>query len=301
MNNPTLATSQPFLLFHAIQVLNSSFINTLFFTNFPNHSPPFISSPAHLHLFCFILLFSLRLTSSGSSLRWQPNQRNYLWGSSAEYHMVPLIAWDKVTLPKYEGGLGIKEAELWNTATVAKLVNWIYGKADRLWIRWVNQIYIKNRVWHTYYPPNDVSWAWKCICRVKEIMKPAYIDDQWSEDPKGYSIRSGYEWLRPKQALQSWKNFVWNKWNYPKHAMISWITMNNGLKVKYKLYQFGCCLIIDVAVETQSHLFFECSYSRQVIAAVETCCGFKVDVSMSAPPNGIVPKPALKQDVHSLI
>ncbi|XP_074304582.1 uncharacterized protein LOC141639327 [Silene latifolia] len=137
-------------------------------------------------------------------------------------------------------------------------------------------------------------------------MKPAYIDDQWSEDPKGYSIRSGYEWLRPKHALQSWKNFVWNKWNYPKHAMISWITMNNGLKVKDKLYPIGCCpdnrcCICDTAVETQSHLFFECLYSRQIIAAVETWCGFKVDVSMSALPNGIGPKPALKQDVHSLI
>ncbi|XP_074267035.1 uncharacterized protein LOC141590337 [Silene latifolia] len=51
---------------------------------------------------------------------------------SSDYHRVPLITWDKVTLPKEEGGLGIKKSETWNVATVAKLVDWIYGKADRL-------------------------------------------------------------------------------------------------------------------------------------------------------------------------
>ncbi|XP_074304743.1 uncharacterized protein LOC141639535 [Silene latifolia] len=224
---------------------------------------------------------SIFLKPKGVIRRIEAICRNYLWGSSSDYHKVPLIAWEKVTLPKDEGGLGIKRAVLWNTDTVAKLVDWIYGKADRLWIRWVNQIYIKNKDWHNYCPPTDASWAWKCICRVKDIMKLTYIDDQWPEDPKGYSIRSGYEWLRPRQTIQRWKNIVWNKWNYPKHAMISWITMNNGLKVKDKLYQIRCSpdnryCISDVAPETQSHLFFECSYSKQILLEIEKSCGFKV-------------------------
>ncbi|XP_074314237.1 uncharacterized protein LOC141649446 [Silene latifolia] len=82
--------------------------------------------------------------------------------------------------------------------------------------------------------------------------------------------------------------------------------MNNGLKVKDKLFQIGCCTdnsccLCDAAVETRSHLFFECSYSRLVIAAVESWCGFKVAVNISAATTGIVPRRALKQEVHSLI
>ncbi|XP_074302895.1 uncharacterized protein LOC141637230 [Silene latifolia] len=50
--------------------------------------------------------------------------RNYLWDGSADYHRVPLVAWDKVTLPKDEGCLGIKKEELCNIAAVAKLVDW---------------------------------------------------------------------------------------------------------------------------------------------------------------------------------
>ncbi|XP_074292086.1 uncharacterized protein LOC141618927 [Silene latifolia] len=70
--------------------------------------------------------------------------RNFLWDRSSNYHRVPLVSWDTVTLPKEGGDLGIKRAENWNVAIVAKLVDWIYGKADRLWIRWNNQIYLKN-------------------------------------------------------------------------------------------------------------------------------------------------------------
>ncbi|XP_074314122.1 uncharacterized protein LOC141649329 [Silene latifolia] len=141
------------------------------------------------------------------------------------------------------------------------------GKADRLWIRWVNQIYIKNKDWHHYTPPQDASWAWKCICKVKEIMKPAYDGDQWTVDARGYSIRNGYEWLRPKQAKQDWYKIVWSKWNYPKYALISWIAMNNGLMIKERLFQFNCCTddrccICDSDTETQSHLFFYSHYSK---------------------------------------
>ncbi|XP_074283169.1 uncharacterized protein LOC141607714 [Silene latifolia] len=134
--------------------------------------------------------------------------RNYLWDGNTEYHRVLLIAWDKVTLPKEEGGLGIKGAKIWNYATIAKLVDWIYGKADRLSIRWVNQIYIKGKNWHNYSPPADVTWSWKNICKEKKLLKHGYIDDQWIADARGYSIRSGYEWLRTYKLKQYWANMV---------------------------------------------------------------------------------------------
>ncbi|XP_074314256.1 uncharacterized protein LOC141649465 [Silene latifolia] len=104
--------------------------------------------------------------------------RNYLWDGSADYHRVPSVGWDKVTLPKEEGGLGIKRTAIWNIASVAKLVDWLYCKADRLWISWVNKVHIKGRNWHDYHPPADVAWSWKNVCKVKELIKAAYVEDQ---------------------------------------------------------------------------------------------------------------------------
>ncbi|XP_074317710.1 uncharacterized protein LOC141653760 [Silene latifolia] len=171
--------------------------------------------------------------------------RNYLWDGTAEYHRVPLIAWDK-----------------------------IYGKADRLWIRWVNQVYLKGRNWHDYEPPADVAWSWKSICKVKNLMKARYTDGQWTANPRGYSIRNGYEWLRTQQPKQDWVSMVWSSWNIPKHAHIVWIIMHNGLNVKDKLCKIGYCtddrcIICDSHFETQEHLFFYCRYSQQILKQME--------------------------------
>ncbi|XP_074305597.1 uncharacterized protein LOC141640815 [Silene latifolia] len=213
--------------------------------------------------------------------------RNYLWDGSSDYHRVPLVAWDKVTLPKDEGGLGIKKAELCNIEAVAKMVDWVYNKADKLWIKWISQVYLKQQDWHTYTPIAGVAWSWKSFCKVKEIMKVGYQNDQWSANLKGYSIKKGYEWLRNKQPKKEWVQLVWNNWNFPKHALISWLVMNEGLNVKAKLFQFGCCpdnrcCICDQEPETQEHLFFDCLYSRQVMSLIEQWCGFKIAVDSYA-------------------
>ncbi|XP_074298838.1 uncharacterized protein LOC141629792 [Silene latifolia] len=214
--------------------------------------------------------------------------RNYLWDGSSDYHRVPLVAWDKVTLPRDEGGLGIKKAELYNIAAVGKLVAWVYNKADKLWIKWINQVYLKQQDWHTYTPAAGVTWSWKSICKVKEKMKNGYQHNTWAANMKGYSIREGYEWLRTKQPKKEWVHLVWNKWNFPKHELISWLVMNQGLNVKAKLFQFGCCpdnrcCVCDQAPETIEHLFFECLYSRQVLSLVEQWFAILLQFDKPAP------------------
>ena len=51
------------------------------------------------------------------------------------------MAWDVVTLPKTEGGLGIKEALSWNKALFFKLVGDIGSGRQRIWSRWVASLY----------------------------------------------------------------------------------------------------------------------------------------------------------------
>ncbi|XP_074304669.1 uncharacterized protein LOC141639441 [Silene latifolia] len=70
--------------------------------------------------------------------------RNYLWDGGTEYHRAPLVAWSTICCNKKSGGLVVKDAEKWNIATVGKHVNWIYTKADRLWVQWIDHIYMKG-------------------------------------------------------------------------------------------------------------------------------------------------------------
>ncbi|XP_074314108.1 uncharacterized protein LOC141649313 [Silene latifolia] len=204
--------------------------------------------------------------------------RNYLWDGSTVYHRVPLVAWDKVTLPKKEGGLGIRRADTWNLATVGKLVDWIYCKADRLWIKWVSDVYIKDQDWHGYSPPADATWVWKSICKVKEKLKNGYEDGTWTVNPKGYTIRNGYDWLSPDHTPLDWPAIVWNNWNVPKHSMTTWLRMHEGMNVKSKLVKFGCCddalcLLCQLQPETVDHLFNTCVYTVNIQSCLAQWCG----------------------------
>ncbi|XP_074298094.1 uncharacterized protein LOC141628910 [Silene latifolia] len=75
--------------------------------------------------------------------------RNFFWDGGTEYNRPPLVAWHTICSSKQDGGLDVKNAEYWNAASVGKLVNWIYTKADRLWVLWVDHVYLKGQGWHT--------------------------------------------------------------------------------------------------------------------------------------------------------
>ncbi|XP_074278582.1 uncharacterized protein LOC141602174 [Silene latifolia] len=195
--------------------------------------------------------------------------RNFLWSSSSEYHRVPLVGWDRVTLPKGEGGLGIKKAELWNVASVGKLVNWLYIKPNRLWIKWVANVYLKGAEYHDYTPGNDTPWTWKSICKVKEKIKNGFHDNLWVSSTKGYSISNGYEWLMGQHPKTAWSTLVWNNWNIPKHSMVAWMIMQDGLNLKTKLHAIGLCpddecILCGEQPETSNHLFSECRFTCKV-------------------------------------
>lgn len=73
--------------------------------------------------------------------------RNFIWSGKVTTNRALLVAWDLVCRTKKGGGLGITECVIWNEAAVAKYVWNIAQKADNLWVRWVNHVYIKGTEW----------------------------------------------------------------------------------------------------------------------------------------------------------
>ncbi|XP_074315112.1 uncharacterized protein LOC141651290 [Silene latifolia] len=199
---------------------------------------------------------------------------------SADYIRVPLVSWEKVCSPKHEGGLGIRDSLAWNYATFGKLVWWIYCCPNRLWVRWVNQIYLKGSNWTDYTPSGDISWGWKNVCRVRDMLVSGYSNGQWILGTKGYSVSQGYELLRNKFQSMVWANHIWNNWCIPKHQFVGWLIQMNALQLKGKLFRLGIvsddlCVLCSNAYETVDHLFQECEYSRRLLELFAQKCGLR--------------------------
>ena len=67
--------------------------------------------------------------------------RKFLWSGRGDRRCRCPVAWDMVTLPKAEGGLGIKEALAWNKSFFFKLVGDIASSRYCIWTRWVSFVY----------------------------------------------------------------------------------------------------------------------------------------------------------------
>ncbi|XP_074314177.1 uncharacterized protein LOC141649384 [Silene latifolia] len=207
--------------------------------------------------------------------------RNYLWDGTVDYMRVPNVSWDKSCSPKAEGGLGIKDSYALNSVVGGKLVWWIYCCPDKLWVKWVNQIYLKGKNLDDYTPTGDMSWGWKNVCRVKEKLSSGYCHGQWLLDLRGYSVSSGYELLRKKYTPVQWHKYIWHSWSVLKHRFIGWLITREALQVKEKLYALGIspddlCLLCGREAESHHHLFHHCVYSRGILEGMARLCAVNI-------------------------
>ncbi|XP_074293457.1 uncharacterized protein LOC141620503 [Silene latifolia] len=200
--------------------------------------------------------------------------KNFFWDGGVDFHMSPLVSWDKVCRPKIEGGLGLKNDIIWNKAAVGKLVWWIALKSDHLWVRWVNHTYIKGRAWQDYSATASSSWYWRKIWQMKILLNDPYEQQvRTSQKGKEYSISKGYDFFRNKGDKVNWSGLVWNKWTIPKHGFLTWLQHHNSLNTNKKLHRLGVsdevtCHICGSCVENNDHLFYKCIYSQKVLKQV---------------------------------
>ncbi|XP_074278380.1 uncharacterized protein LOC141601971 [Silene latifolia] len=218
---------------------------------------------------------SMFILPSGVIARIERICRNFLWDGGVDQMRNPLVSWDKVCKPTKEGGLGLKDDNIWNKAAIGKLVWWITSKSDHLWVKWASTIYIKDENWKNYLPPADSSWYWRKVCQVRDLLKDAYQQNEWPvQHGRGYTIAKGYEWLRNKGIPVQWDKFIWHKWTVPKHAFLVWMYQHGSLNTNAKLKRLGVveddtCLICGNAVENLDHLFLNCEYSKRVLQQIE--------------------------------
>lgn len=109
-----------------------------------------------------ILILPKRVLDGVIAVCW-----NYLWDGKPVYSRSPPIAWEIICMRKDQGGLGFHDSYIWNIAFMGKYIWNIVNQNESLWLRWVNHVYLKGKNWKRYKCPNDASWYWKQIWKVR--------------------------------------------------------------------------------------------------------------------------------------
>ncbi|XP_074293386.1 uncharacterized protein LOC141620407 [Silene latifolia] len=208
--------------------------------------------------------------------------RNFLWEGEDTYSKAPLVAWSMLCKDKKVGGLSLTDSRIWNIVAIGKLAWWILIKKDHLWIRWVDNIYLKGRDWLTYTPTVNSSWAWRKICKVRTKFLGAYATSLWQYISNPYTIAKGYRWLTQNDDVKvNWYGMAWNRFNTPKHCFIIWLMHKERLLTSDRMMKMGICqqslcYLCGVKDESLWHLTSECSYTKVCCQLLQDWIGVKV-------------------------
>ena len=98
--------------------------------------------------------------------------RNFLWGSSNSARKIHWVGWNKVTIPKKVGGLGLQSAKGRNIALLTKL-NWrFHTENESLWARVIKAKYCSSRRINSRNPSSlPCSPTWKGIKKGSEFFR----------------------------------------------------------------------------------------------------------------------------------
>lgn len=93
--------------------------------------------------------------------------RAFLWFGTYEDGSPGSMAWDRLCLPKQQGGLGFRNLLPWNQAAVGKLAWSIAQKQDNLGLNgYTCTVYVKDKYWDSYVMSNLIDIRTNHICQM---------------------------------------------------------------------------------------------------------------------------------------
>ncbi|XP_057509147.1 uncharacterized protein LOC130791836 [Actinidia eriantha] len=91
-----------------------------------------------------------------------------------------------------------------------------------------------------------------------------------------------YDYFILKASKLYWLKVIWINYAILKHAFILWLAMKEKLLTKDRLYDLEAdqiCSLCRTENEITEHLFFQCSFVRQVWNAIKGWLGFHITLS----------------------
>ncbi|GAB2286220.1 hypothetical protein Dimus_039749 [Dionaea muscipula] len=197
--------------------------------------------------------------------------RFFLFGANVKN---PPVSWNFLSAPKREGGLGIFHLQTWNQALLFSNIWNIHMERQSLWIKWVNQIYLRGSSIWNWQPGKEASTFMKHMIHTRDLIMmnvssvdrlQAYIARPAGNHPSITSLF--YELLRYKRTPVFWSKIIWHKHIEPKVSFVLWMATLNRLRTRCNIrggLTDPTCPLCHQITETANHLFFMCCVTGEV-------------------------------------
>ncbi|CAL1381211.1 unnamed protein product [Linum trigynum] len=97
----------------------------------------------------------------------------FLWDSAVDGSRArAVMEWDKLALPKQEGGLGIRNFSLWNKACVLRHIWEVLTFGGSLWVAWVTRYMLKHKNIREVSGTSAGTWVWRRFLKCREFAYP---------------------------------------------------------------------------------------------------------------------------------
>jgi len=134
---------------------------------------------------------------------------------------------------------------------------------------------IKRGEWHRPYARSDL------LVHIQSQLSLVMIglDDQviWKAKNGVYNCAETWDTLRKKETVVEWWRLVWFPMAIPRHSFLLWLVFRDVLITKENMCVWGyegdiLCPFCRACIECRDHLFFKCSFSRQIWRNVMQIC-----------------------------
>ena len=97
---------------------------------------------------------------------------SFLWAENLGNSRQAKVRWDSISLPKEEGGLGLRRIKDSNDTNVMKQIWNLFYRKDSLWVAWVRRLYLRRGSLWCAKTPSICLWSWRKILQLKDKMRP---------------------------------------------------------------------------------------------------------------------------------
>ena len=95
----------------------------------------------------------------------------FLWSGTTDRCANVKISWKTVSLPKDEGGIGLRNFKLWNITLLLRLAWLLFSGSSSLWVAWHRHHNCPTS--YSFWTQTEsplMSWNWRCILRLKDLI-----------------------------------------------------------------------------------------------------------------------------------